>query len=175
MDPPAGGQEELRAQIPVSMHHRDEDPDALGNRDSFLFVDLPVHEPDAVRRVELINAETTVRKAAPTPTPCTRSSTRPRDSARWGASSSTPPRARASSASRSPTSRGRASRSTSSAPVVELCSIAEPAERHALRVSALSCDGTMQFGVCTDPDAIAELGELAEAIDEAIDELQMRC
>ena len=61
------------------------------------------------------------------------------------------------------------------APVVELCSIAEPADRHALRVSALSCDGKMQFGVCTDPDAIAELGELAEAIDEAIDELQMRC
>jgi uncharacterized protein DUF1298 len=56
--------------------------------------------------------------------------------------------------------------------VAELCSIAEPADRHALRVSALSCAGTMQFGVCTDPDALGDLGGLAAEIDAAVDELR---
>ena len=52
----------LRAQIPVSLHHRDEARSELGNRDSFLNVDLPVSEPDPLTRLELINAETTERK-----------------------------------------------------------------------------------------------------------------
>ncbi len=51
-DPRAGSRpmtsrcEAMRVQVPVSMHHRDEDPATLGNRDSFLFCDLPVSEPD---------------------------------------------------------------------------------------------------------------------------------
>ena len=172
----AGGGEELRAQIPVSMHHRDEDPDALGNRDSFLFVDLPVHEPDAVRRVELINAETTVRKAAHDADALYtffHAASRLGPVGRELVHAASSPREFSLSVSNVPGPREPIY--ILGSPVVELCSIAEPAERHALRVSALSCDGTMQFGVCTDPDAIAELGELAEAIDEAIDELQMRC
>jgi WS/DGAT/MGAT family acyltransferase len=172
----AGGGEELRAQIPVSMHHRDEDPDALGNRDSFLFVDLPVHEPDAVRRVELINAETTVRKAAHDADALYtffHAASRLGPAGRELVHAASGPREFSLSVSNVPGPREPIY--ILGAPVAELSSIAEPADRHALRVSALSCDGTMQFGVCTDPDAIAELGELAEAIDEAIDELQMRC
>ena len=48
----------LRAQIPVSLHHRDEGEAELGNRDSFLNVDLPVDEPDPIARLEAINAQT---------------------------------------------------------------------------------------------------------------------
>ncbi|HZA89201.1 MAG TPA: wax ester/triacylglycerol synthase family O-acyltransferase [Solirubrobacterales bacterium] len=168
--------ERLRAQVPVSMHHRDERPDALGNRDSFLFVDLPVDEPDPMRRVELINSETTVRKAAhdaealytffhamsrlgPAGHEIVRAASGPRE---FGLSVSNVP------GPREPIYLlgGR---------VAELCSIAEPADRHALRVSALSCAGTMHFGLCTDPDALAGLGTVATGIDDAIDELGERC
>ena len=65
------------------------------------------------------------------------------------------PPARASSASRSPTSRARAPRSASpGAPVERLCSVAEPADRHALRISAISCGGNVGIGLCTDPEAV---------------------
>ncbi len=52
----------MRVQVPVSMHHRDEDAGALGNRDSFLFCDLPISEPDPRKRLAAINAETRARK-----------------------------------------------------------------------------------------------------------------
>src|SRR4030095_16637828 len=39
----------LRAQIPVSLHHRDEDAAELGNRDSFLNLDLPLPATDRLR------------------------------------------------------------------------------------------------------------------------------
>ena len=171
-----GGAERMRAQVPVSMHHRDERPDALGNRDSFLFVDLPVDEPDPMRRVELINSETTVRKAAhdaealytffhavsrlgPVGHEIVRAASGPRE---FSLSVSNVP------GPRDPIYLlgGR---------VAELCSIAEPADRHALRVSALSCAGTMHFGLCTDPDALAGLSSVAAGIDDAIDELGERC
>jgi diacylglycerol O-acyltransferase / wax synthase len=166
----------MRAQIPVSMHHRDEQPDTLGNRDSFMFVDLPVDEPDPMRRVELINAETTVRKAAhdaealytffhavsrlgPLGHEVVRVTSGPRE---FSLSVSNVP------GPREPVYvlGGR---------VAELCSIAEPADRHALRVSALSCAGTMHFSLCTDPDALAGLSNVAAGIDEAIDELGRHC
>jgi diacylglycerol O-acyltransferase len=170
-----GPGEHLRAQIPVSMHHRDERPDALGNRDSFLFVDLPVHEPDPVRRVALINAETTVRKAAgdaealytffhalsrlgPAGHELVRAASGPHE---FSLSVSNVP------GPRDPiyVLGGR---------VAELCSIAEPADRHALRVSALSCAGTMHFSLCTDPEALGGLSAIAAGIDRAIDELRER-
>lgn len=166
----------LRAQVPVSMHHRDERPDALGNRDSFLFVDLPVDEPDPMRRVELINSETTVRKAAhdaealytffhavsrlgPVGDEIVKAASGPRE---FSLSVSNVP------GPREPiyVLGGR---------VAELCSIAEPADRHALRVSALSCAGTMHFALCTDPDALAGVSNVAAGIDDAIDELGERC
>ncbi len=53
---------ELRAQIPVSLHHRDEGQTALGNRDSFINVDLPVGEADPLVRLDRISAETSRRK-----------------------------------------------------------------------------------------------------------------
>jgi WS/DGAT/MGAT family acyltransferase len=171
-----GPGERMRAQIPVSMHHRDESADALGNRDSFLFVDLPLDEPDPMRRVELINAETSVRKAAhdadalytffhavsrlgPVGNEVVKVASGPRE---FSLSVSNVP------GPRDPVYvlGGR---------VAELCSIAEPADRHALRVSALSCAGTMHFGLCTDPDALAGLHAVAAGIDEAIDELHARC
>lgn len=39
----------LPAQIPVSLHHRDEGETSLGNRDSFLNIELPVGESEELR------------------------------------------------------------------------------------------------------------------------------
>ena len=52
----------IRVQVPVSLHHHDAEADAPGNRDSYFFVDLPVAEPDPVRRLHAINRETADRK-----------------------------------------------------------------------------------------------------------------
>jgi hypothetical protein len=60
-------------------------------------------------------------------------------------------------------------------PVSELYSFAEPADRHALRFTALSCGGTMHVGLCTDPDALSDLDELATGLDRGLDELRWRC
>lgn len=43
---------------------------------------------------------------------------------------------------------------------------------HALRISAISCDGTVGIGLCTDPQALPGMPALAEAIDAAFTELR---
>ena len=50
----------LRAAVPVSLH--DEHAGAHGNRDGMMAAPLPVGEPDDLRRLERIAAETAVRK-----------------------------------------------------------------------------------------------------------------
>jgi diacylglycerol O-acyltransferase / wax synthase len=170
-----GPGENLRAQVPVSMHHRDEHPDALGNRDSFLFVDLPVHEPDPLRRVQLINAETTVRKAAHDADALYaffHAMSRLGPAGHELVRAASGPHEFSLSISNVPGPRGPIY--VMGGRVAELCSIAEPADRHALRVSALSCAGTMHFGLCTDPDALGGLSAIAAGIDRAIDELRER-
>ena len=162
----------LRAQIPVSLHHRDEDATELGNRDSFLNVDLPLAEADPLARLDLISAETRARKhlgdaeelydlfhalgrCAPVERAVERLASGPRE---FSLSISNVP------GPRSPlTITGRR--------VERLCSVAEPAQRHALRVCAISCAGTVGIGLCTDPEALAGIDELAGAIDESLAEL----
>src|SRR6476660_8356115 len=56
------GSEHLRAQVPVSLHHRDEATSDLGNRDSFMNIDLPLAEADPLARLDLISASTSERK-----------------------------------------------------------------------------------------------------------------
>jgi diacylglycerol O-acyltransferase / wax synthase len=56
----------LRAAVPVSLH-REQPGQARGHLDVMMAVPLPVGEPDEVRRLELIAAETTLRKQRPRP------------------------------------------------------------------------------------------------------------
>jgi diacylglycerol O-acyltransferase / wax synthase len=163
----------LRAQVPVSLHGRAHD-DELGNRDSFLNVDLRLDLEDAVERLRRINAETTTRKEAgdaetlydffhaisrfePLYRGVTRISSGPRDFAL--------------SISNVPGPREHVyvlgSRAT------ELFSIAEPADRHALRVSALSYAGALTVGLSSDPEALAGIGHLAGAIESSSAELAL--
>jgi diacylglycerol O-acyltransferase / wax synthase len=167
--------EAMRVQVPVSMHSRAERADELGNRDSFLFVDLPVDEPDPLGRLRAINAETVERKQRRDADelysffhhtahlgPITRAISRFTSGAReftLSVSNVPGPRERVSLAGHG---------------VCELYSIAEPADRHALRVSAVSLAGTMHVAVCSDPEAVAGTGAVAAGIDRAIGELLVR-
>jgi WS/DGAT/MGAT family acyltransferase len=168
----AGSVAEMRAQVPVSMHRREETPDELSNRDSFLYVDLPIAEPDPLRRLELINAETVARKqlgdadalydffhrlshAGPLYREAMRVAAGPRE---FSLAISNVP------GPREPVYvLGRR--------VSDLHSVAEPADRHALRVSAVSLAGTMHFALCTDPDALSGVHRLARGIERSVDEL----
>lgn len=162
----------LRAQVPVSLHHRDESAAELGNRDSFINVDLPLVEPDPLRRLDLIRAETAKRKrlgdaeelfdlfhALGRLHHVGAAAQRLAGSAReFGVAISNVP------GPASPVGvAGRAVR--------HLFSSSEPAVHHALRISAVSCAGDIGIGLCTDPHALPGVAGLAEEIDTAFGEL----
>ena len=56
----------LRVMVPLSLH-REQPGQASGNQGTVMLVPLPVGEPDPVRRLELIAAETAARKRNPRP------------------------------------------------------------------------------------------------------------
>ena len=163
----------LRAQIPVSLHHRDEDGQGAGNRDSFINVGLPLNEDDPMKRLDLIRSQTAVRKQ--------------RDDAqelydflhalgrlpRVGgvvqrlADSSREFSLSISNVPGPPTAIGVEGRR-----VENLFSSSEPGAHHALRISAISCAGTVGIGLCADPTALPGMGLLATAIDASLLELR---
>lgn len=168
-----GEPSKLRAQVPVSLHHRDEDAATLGNRDSYLNVDLPVREADPLARLDQISAETAKRKrlddaeelldffhalsrCGPVSQLAERFAEGPREFT-LSISNVPGPRDPLSVAGRRVQSFG---------------SFAEPADRHALRVSAISYDGEVGIGLCADPSAIADLRLLVAAIEESLAELR---
>jgi hypothetical protein len=163
----------MRVQVPVSMHHRGEAPGKLGNRDSFLFCDLPVSEPDPRARLAAINAETRQRKErhdAEELYSFFHSLSHIRPLYRVASELASGPREFALSVSNVPGPKepvhllGRR--------VAELYSIAEPADRHALRASAVSLAGRMGFGFCTDPGVVPGVAELAAGVDASLQELR---
>jgi diacylglycerol O-acyltransferase / wax synthase len=162
----------IRAQVPVSLHSRDHRDDEIGNRDSFLNVDLPLDETDPIRRLERINAETAKRK-------------RLGDAVElydfFHALGRLGPLGRV--VERVASGPGEFSLAVSNVPgpptpisvagrrVESLGSAAEPAQRHALRVSALSCAGSINVGLCADPEALPGVERLAEGLGDALAEL----
>ncbi len=163
----------LRAQIPVSLHHRDEGETELGNRDSFLNVDLPIDEPDPMTRLRLINEQTSTRKRhgdAKELYDLFHALSRFKHLDRAAQHLAGGPREFSLSISNVP---GPSSAlSVAGRPVENLFSVAEPADRHALRASAISCSGTIGIGLCTDPEAVAGIDRLAEAIEASFAELR---
>jgi diacylglycerol O-acyltransferase len=171
MEDADGGPRKLRVQCPVCLHAREEASGQLGNRDSFMNVDLPIAEPDPIARLRLISEETQERKLhhdadtlyaffhalgrfRPLYKGVTRLTSGPREFA-LSISNVPGPRQR-------PLILGHA--------VEQFCSFAEPADRHALRVSIVSLGGELAFGLCSDPEAISDLdglrGDLADSIGE---------
>jgi diacylglycerol O-acyltransferase / wax synthase len=163
----------LRAQVPVSLHHRDEDAADLGNRDSFMNVDLPLGVRDPLVMLDLISAQTRERKQL--------------DDAdemydllhALGAV-----RYVGKAAKRLTNSPREFSLSISNVPgppttvevsgrrVENLFSSSEPAAHHALRISAISCAGDIGIGLCTDPHALPHIAHMAEAVQQAYVELR---
>jgi diacylglycerol O-acyltransferase / wax synthase len=163
----------LRAQIPVSLHHRDEAPGELSNRDSFLNVDLPLAEPDPLARLDAISAETAARKSAGDAQELYdlfHALARCPPVERALRHVATGPHEFSLSISNVPGPRGE--RAVIGRPVERLVSVAEPAQRHALRVSAISYAGAVGVGVCTDPEALPGIAALTDAIGDSIDELR---
>ena len=170
------GEESVRVQVPVSLHSRVEGEGQIGNRDSFLNVDLPLAEPDALARLLAVNTETSERKLdhdAETLYDFFHAVSRFRPMYEGVTRLTSGPREFALSVSNVPGPRERPS--VLGHEVTGLVSFAEPADRHALRVSVVSLGGDLAFGLCSDPDAIAALDELAAALDDSVDELEQAC
>jgi WS/DGAT/MGAT family acyltransferase len=163
----------VRVQVPVSMHVHGPDAADLGNRDSFLFVDLPLDEPDPVARLRAVNRETrelkthhdaeavydvlgTLERAAP-------------PAARVAERFLVNPREFTLNVSNVPGPRSAVS--VLGRPVSNLYSFAEIAERHPVRIAAVSLCDTMQFGVLTDPDLVPGTDTLAAGIEASVAEL----
>jgi diacylglycerol O-acyltransferase len=159
--------ERLRVKVPVSLHHHDEQPDELGNRDSFFFVDLPVAEADPVRRLQAISLETSERKHDRDAELLARLPLH-RAVSRWAMS----PRVFTFNVSNVPGPRGPLSLLGS--PVRELYSLAEIAEHHALRVSVISASGTLFFGFCSDSAVVGDVDVLANGVKDSLEELLER-
>jgi diacylglycerol O-acyltransferase len=160
--------EGLRAKVPVSLHSHDE-PDAA-NRDSFMVVDLPLAEADPLERLCAVARATRACKArrdAETLDAFFRdlshlSRALGRRAQRWAIS----PRVFAVNVSNVPGPRGP--QRVLGSPLLELHSLAEIANRHALRVSVVSAAGRISFGLCADPDAVGDLDILTQGIEAEI-------
>ncbi|HWD53454.1 MAG TPA: wax ester/triacylglycerol synthase domain-containing protein [Acidimicrobiales bacterium] len=161
---------ELRVKVPVSMHLAS---DTLGNRDSFFYLGLPLGEPDPATRLRLIRQESVLRKthhdaeemdralaalsrvSSRLRQVCDRFQMDPREFALNVSNVPGP--------SRPVSILGR--------PVLSIHDIADIAERHALRVAAVSYGDHLGFGLCADAGLIDDLPGLAAAIQAEADGL----
>jgi diacylglycerol O-acyltransferase len=163
----------LRVQIPVSLHHADEEPGAVPNRDSFINVELPVQEEDSVRRLRAVAEQTRTRKAAHDAEELYAlfadvahvSKGLYRLAHRLAAN----PHVFALSISNVRGPGGELF--LAGGRIREFYSLAEIAPHHALRVSADSFGDRMSIGLCADSEAVPNLDLLAEGIEDALGEL----
>jgi diacylglycerol O-acyltransferase len=160
--------EGLRAKVPVSLHQPNERDAA--NRDSFMFVDLPLEQDDPLARLVAVARETRQRKRrhdAETLHAFFRdlshlSRSLERHAQQWAMS----PRVFTLNVSNVPGPPGP--QTVLGAPLLELHSLAEIAHRHALRVAIVSAAGRISFGLCADPDAIDGLDLIAHGIEREV-------
>ena len=155
----------LRVKVPVSLHDPDAAVDPLGNRDSYLFVELPLAEPEPGRRLAAITAQTRVRKAARDAEvldALQRRLHRVPGAEHLLTSWTMSPRLFALNVSnvRGPT--GPAS--VLGRPLSGMAALAEIAPHHALRVAALSAVGTLSLGLCADAGVVGDPTALAEGM-----------
>ena len=163
----------LHAQVPVSLHHRDEQASELGNRDSFINVDLPLGEAHPLTRLDLISAETRKRKRLGDAEELydlfhALGRLKHLGNAVQGLATS----AREFSVSISNVPGPASPVSVVRRRVQHLFSSSEPAAHHALRISAISCAGDIGIGLCTDPQALPDIARLADAIEASHTELR---
>jgi diacylglycerol O-acyltransferase len=159
--------------VPVSLHHRDEQANDLGNRDSFINVDLPLGEADPLARLDLIGAETRQRKRlgdAEELYDLFHALGRLKHLGNAVQRLARSAREFSVSISNVPGPAGPVS--VARRRVQHLFSSSEPATHHALRISAISCAGDIGIGLCTDPQALPDVAGLADAIENSYAELR---
>ncbi len=136
-------------------------------------LDLPIAEEDPIARLRQINSETSERKLdhdADTLYAFFHALGRFRPLYRGVTRLTSGPREFALSVSNVPGPRQR--------PLIlghaveQFCSFAEPADRHALRLSIVSFGGELAFGLCSDPEAISDLDDLRGSLADSIAELE---
>jgi diacylglycerol O-acyltransferase len=157
----------IRVQVPVSLHDAHERSDELGNHDSFMVVDVGTDEPEPATRLRAIASRTRELK--------TRHDAQSLDHlfqelrrvsrvaaqalASWAAS----PRVFAVNVSNVP---GPATPvAVMGGAVRDLWALAEIADRHALRVAAISLADELSFGLCADAVAVADPETIAAGIE----------
>jgi diacylglycerol O-acyltransferase len=157
----------MRVKVPVSLHRPDEPQDAIGNADSFFCIDLPVTEPDPVRRLLAIASESAARKRAEDAQQldsfmrelAAHSPSAGRAAVHWSMN----PRVFTLNVSNVPGPRHR----------LRVCghalravyALAEVADWHALRIAVFSAGGTLTFGLCGDAAHVGALDALAREIE----------
>jgi WS/DGAT/MGAT family acyltransferase len=166
----------LKAMVPVAVRSAGEASE-LGNRISFMFMKLPTDQADPVMRLDTINEETTERK---------RTGEAHGADALLKAMSYTPhviqhaltalvasPRTFNLVVSNIPGPRAPmwmcGCRLRESYPVVPL------ADRHSLAIGVTSIGDGIYFGLYADRKTLPDADELAECVNEAIDELLVLC
>jgi diacylglycerol O-acyltransferase len=163
---------ELKTMVPVNVREGNGDG-SLGNRISFMFVDLPCDEPDPVRRLRLVHEATSLRKRSGVPE---------------GADAIMRAMKLAPTPLRGLVSRFIASPRTfnlvvSNIPgpreplymrgcrLVEAYPIVPLADRHALAIGMTSVGDGAFFGLYADREMLPDVDELASYLDSSVDEL----
>ena len=162
----------LRALVPVNVRPLEEGP-ALGNRISFMLVDLPCEEPDPARRLRLVQEEVGRRKRSGD----ARATDRLLAALAWAPG---PVKRAAARAVASPRTFNVSVSNIPGPMDVDLtlsgCRLAEAypivplAEGHSLSIGMTTVGGHAYFGLYADRRAL-DADELAEDLDAAIDEL----
>jgi diacylglycerol O-acyltransferase / wax synthase len=161
----------IRVKVPVSLHRPGEQPDQLGNRDSFIFVELPVGEPDLRSQLIAISRETSERKDAG-------------DANELGALvqglQHLPLGDRAVDLTMSPHVFALNVSNVPGPPgplyvmggrVASVDGVVEVAQGHALRVGARSSLGRLSFGLCADTRIVPDIDLIIEGMQRSIDDL----
>jgi diacylglycerol O-acyltransferase / wax synthase len=164
---------DLKAMVPVSVRDGD-DGGALGNRITFMFVELPASVPDPFIRLQLIGDATRSLKAAGVPEDADAAlkalAYAPRPVQRAAAHALASPRVSNLVVSNIPGPRipmyMAGCRLRDAFPVVPLSA------RHALSVGMTTIGDHACFGLLTDPETLPDSDALARDLDAALDELR---
>jgi hypothetical protein len=154
----------IRVKVPVSLHHQG---DAVANRDSSFSFGLPISEADAVARLQQVHDRTKARKGAHDAERRELmlerlSGVSPR-LAHFAKKLERSPRRFALNVSNVPGPREPVT--VMHADLSQLHSLAEIAERHALRVSVVSLADQLGFGFCSDADLVPDVQAMAAEVE----------
>ncbi len=166
---------DLRVMVPVSVRSSDEAGTVAGNRITFAFLDLPVSEPDAFRRLLAIRAQTLalkdsgriegsdllLRSVALLPEPVKEKA------ARLAAS----PRMYNLTVSNVPGP--RVPLYAAGAKVLSIYPIIPIPEEHALSIGVLSYGDHLHVSAYADPEALPGLSPLATLLEDSLAELEI--